>query len=78
GNLTLSDGEISGPQLPTRFEALQLQAQIAGESVQLNGGWKSGKAGQGSLSGHVAWGQALVVDLSLKGTQLPVTVEPYA
>ena len=78
GNLTLSDGEISGPQLPTRFEALQLQAQIAGESVQLNGGWKSGKAGQGSLSGHVAWGQALVVDLNLKGTQLPVTVEPYA
>ncbi|TVT80687.1 translocation/assembly module TamB domain-containing protein [Pseudomonas sp. H3(2019)] len=78
GNLTLSDGEISGPQLPTRFEALQLQAQIAGESVQLNGGWKSGKAGQGSLNGHVAWGQALVVDLSLKGTQLPVTVEPYA
>lgn len=78
GNLTLSDGEIWGPQLPTRFEALQLQAQIAGESVQLNGGWKSGKAGQGSLSGHVAWGQALVVDLSLKGTQLPVTVEPYA
>ncbi len=78
GNLNLVDGEISGPQLPTRFEALQLQAQIAGESVQLKGGWKSGKTGQGSLDGHVAWGQALVVDLNLKGTQLPVSVEPYA
>ncbi|MHC8382492.1 translocation/assembly module TamB domain-containing protein [Pseudomonas sp. LB3P14] len=78
GNLLLSDGEISGPELPMDFEALQLQAVIAGETVQLNGGWKSGKSGQGTLSGNIAWGQALVVDLALKGTQLPVTVEPYA
>ena len=78
GNLALSEGEISGPQLPTGFEALQLQAQIAGESVQLNGNWKSGKSGQGSLMGQVDWGQALVVDLSVRGSQLPVSVEPYA
>ncbi|RBH39919.1 translocation/assembly module TamB, partial [Pseudomonas sp. MWU13-2860] len=36
------------------------------------------KSGQGSLTGNLAWGRALMVDLSLKGTQLPVTVEPYA
>ena len=78
GNLLLSDGQVSGPELPMEIEALQLQAVIAGETVQLNGGWKSGKTGQGSLSGSVAWGQALVVDLALKGSQLPVTVEPYA
>ncbi|VVO28872.1 translocation/assembly module TamB domain-containing protein [Pseudomonas fluorescens] len=78
GSLVLSDGEVSGPELPGSFEALQIQALIAGESVQLNGSWKSGKSGQGSLSGNIDWGQALVVDLSLKGSQLPVTVEPYA
>ncbi|MHC8366332.1 translocation/assembly module TamB domain-containing protein [Pseudomonas sp. ZT5P21] len=78
GNLLLSDGEISGPELPMDLEALQLQAVISGETVQLSGGWKSGKSGQGSLNGAVTWGQALVVDLALKGTQLPVTVEPYA
>lgn len=78
GNLMLSGGEVSGPELPISLQDLQVQALIAGESVQLKGGWKSGKAGQGSLSGNLAWGQALVVDLSLKGTQLPVTVEPYA
>ncbi|WP_349746480.1 translocation/assembly module TamB domain-containing protein [Pseudomonas frederiksbergensis] len=78
GNLELRDGEISGPELPMALQALQLQAVIAGETVQLNGGWKSGKAGQGSLNGNIAWGQALVVDLALKGSQLPVTVEPYA
>ncbi|WLI14620.1 MULTISPECIES: translocation/assembly module TamB domain-containing protein [Pseudomonas] len=78
GNLELRDGEISGPELPIALEALQLQAVIAGETVQLNGGWKSGKSGQGRLNGNIAWGQALVVDLALKGSQLPVTVEPYA
>ncbi|MDD1136266.1 translocation/assembly module TamB [Pseudomonas sp. TNT2022 ID233] len=78
GTVQLSDGEVSGPELPIELQALQLQAVIAGEAVQLNGGWKSGKSGQGSLSGNIAWGQALVVDLALKGTQLPVTVEPYA
>nr|WP_279309915.1 translocation/assembly module TamB [Pseudomonas koreensis] len=78
GTVQLSDGEVSGPELPLELQALQLQAVIAGEAVQLNGGWKSGKSGQGSLSGNIAWGQALVVDLALKGTQLPVTVEPYA
>jgi translocation and assembly module TamB len=78
GNLELRDGEISGPELPMALQALQLQAVIAGETVQLNGGWKSGKAGQGTLNGNIAWGQALVVDLALKGSQLPVTVEPYA
>ena len=78
GSLLLSDGEVSGPELPIELQALQLQAVIAGETVQLNGGWKSGKTGQGTLNGNIAWGQALVVDLALKGSQLPVSVEPYA
>jgi translocation and assembly module TamB len=78
GSLLLSDGEVSGAELPMELQALQLRAVIAGETVQLNGDWKSGKTGQGTLNGNIAWGQALVVDLALKGSQLPVTVEPYA
>ncbi len=78
GNVNLVGGEISGPELPISLEGLNVQALIAGESVQLNGGWRSGKAGQGNLKGQIDWGQALVVDLSLQGSQLPVTVEPYA
>ncbi|RON24936.1 hypothetical protein BK660_04520 [Pseudomonas brassicacearum] len=78
GSLLLSDGEVSGAELPMALQALQLRAVIAGETVQLNGDWKSGKTGQGTLNGNIAWGQALVVDLALKGSQLPVTVEPYA
>ncbi len=78
GTVQLSDGEVSGAELPMELQNLQLTAAIAGESVRLDGGWNSGKTGRGSLNGNVAWGQALVVDLALKGTQLPVTVEPYA
>jgi len=78
GSVNLVGGEISGPELPTSFQDLNIQALIAGESVQLNGGWRSGKAGQGTVKGQIDWGQALAVDISLQGTQLPVTVEPYA
>ncbi|MCS3512729.1 translocation/assembly module TamB domain-containing protein [Pseudomonas grimontii] len=78
GNVNLVGGEVSGPELPISLEGLNVQALIAGESVQLNGAWRSGKAGQGSLKGRIDWGQALAVDLSLQGSQLPVTVEPYA
>ncbi|MBF6030281.1 translocation/assembly module TamB [Pseudomonas sp. P115] len=78
GNVNLVGGEVSGPELPISLEGLNVQALIAGESVQLNGAWRSGKAGQGSLKGQIDWGQAVVVDLSLQGSQLPVTVEPYA
>jgi len=77
GNVTLDDGEVSGPELPMELRDLKIQAAIAGESVQINGGWKSGTTGQGSIGGQVAWGQTLVVDVSLKGTRLPITVEPY-
>ncbi|NJJ57612.1 translocation/assembly module TamB [Pseudomonas grimontii] len=78
GNLNLVGGEVSGPELPISLEGLNVQALIAGERVQLNGAWRSGKAGQGSLKGQIDWDQALAVDLSLQGSQLPVTVEPYA
>lgn len=78
GSLKLSEGEVSGAELPTSVKDLQVQALIAGENIQLQGTWKSGDTGQGSLGGHVSWEQALAVDLHLRGTRLPVNVEPYA
>ena len=78
GNVALTGGEISGPQLPTSVQNLQLSATIVGETAQLNGGWTSGKEGQGSISGNLAWGQTMAVNVLLKGNHLPVIVEPYA
>ncbi|MDT4794253.1 Translocation and assembly module subunit TamB [compost metagenome] len=78
GLLRLRDGEISGGDLPTRLEQLQVEARIAGEQVQISGNWTAGAQGNGSLSGQIAWAQGLDVDLALRGNRLPVTVEPYA
>lgn len=78
GELRLNDGEISGGDLPTRFERMQVTARIAGEQVDLSGDWKAGDHGNGSLSGRIAWATGLDVDVKLRGSRLPVTVEPYA
>nr|WP_239482199.1 translocation/assembly module TamB domain-containing protein [Pseudomonas insulae] len=78
GNLRLTGGEVSGPQLPLQVEQLQLQAQIAGERLQLRGEWRSGPQGQGSLNGQLSWAPTLEGDLQIRGERLPVTVEPYA
>nr|WP_028694246.1 translocation/assembly module TamB domain-containing protein [Pseudomonas cremoricolorata] len=78
GNLNLSGGEVSGAELPISLQDLSVQAMIAGERVELSGGWRSGAAGRGQIGGNLTWGQALGVDIRLQGQQLPVTVEPYA
>ncbi|RMM06720.1 hypothetical protein ALQ84_05615 [Pseudomonas caricapapayae] len=77
GSVTLEGGEVAGAELPMELHDLKVQALIAGESVQLNGGWKSGDNGQGSIGGQAAWGQSPSVDVSLKGARLPINVEPY-
>lgn len=78
GSVNLSGGEVSGPELPMSVQDLQIQALIAGENVQLDGNWKSGDTGVGRLAGQIGWSQALAVDLSVKGSRLPIMVEPYA
>lgn len=78
GEINLRDGEAAGAQLPLSLEALQLQALIAGENVQLHGNWKSGATGQGQIDGTLGWAQGLAVNIDVKGSRLPVTVEPYA
>lgn len=78
GSLALTGGEVSGGELPVSLQDLSLRAQIAGEQIQLDGGWRSGSAGRGQIGGSITWGQALAVDVRLQGQQLPVTVEPYA
>ena len=78
GNLRVLNGEISGAELPMNIEQLQLQAQIAGERLLLEGDWRSGEQGQGSLNGELNWAAGLVANMQLRGSRLPVTVEPYA
>ena len=78
GRLQLREGQLSGGQLPMTVEALQMDARIAGESLQLSGGWRSGERGQASLAGELSWRAGLLGELRLRGSHLPVDIEPYA
>lgn len=78
GRVQLSDAEISGGQLPTNFEGLQLLVLINGQSLQLTGDWRSGEKGAGQLKGNLAWGDSLAGQVNISAKQLPVNVEPYA
>src|SRR5690606_36231163 len=62
GTLRVQDGEIAGGELPMNIEQLQLQAQIEGERLLLQGVWRSGEQGQGNLNGEMSWTDGLVAD----------------
>ena len=78
GRVQLRDGHISGGELPLTFEALQVDMDIRGQQAQLNGRWRSGAQGQGSLAGELGWAGAPQLDLQIRGSSLPAVVEPYA
>ena len=78
GQVRLRDGVITGGALPTPIDDLELQARIAGESLQLDGSWRSGESGQGRLDGSLAWSDGLSGELHVAGSRLPVNIEPYA
>lgn len=78
GFVQVRDAELSGGELPVPFEQLQLRADIKGEQLQLNGGWRSGENGSGTIDGNIQWAQQLLVDVDIKGQQLPLQVQPYA
>src|SRR5690606_39622467 len=78
GELRLEGGEIAGSELPVSFEQLQLRALIEGESVRLDGQWHSGEEGRGEIAGTLDWHSTPDLDVAVRGSRLPLIVEPYA
>lgn len=78
GQINLTDGLLAGDRMPLNLEQLWLQVQINGSLAKIEGGWRSGADGQAHVNGRVDWRNALLVDINLNGTQLPVQVAPYA
>ncbi|POH84903.1 hypothetical protein CXK91_02800 [Stutzerimonas stutzeri] len=78
GQLLLTGGEIAGSELPTTFEDLRVRVLIEGERLNIDGDWRAGEQGRGTLNGALDWEDALDLDLAIKGSRLPVVVEPYA
>lgn len=78
GALRLSDGWVSGPELPLQIEQLQMAINIAGEQARLEGHWRSGAQGQGQINGTLSWQPQLQAQIDLTARNLPITVQPYA
>ncbi|MFT0213160.1 translocation/assembly module TamB domain-containing protein [Pseudomonas sp. F1_0610] len=78
GNVSLKNVYIAGGELPVSFEPLNLQAKLLGNYLTLEGQWKSGKKGQGAISGNIAWQNDLNLAILVKSDKLPIVVEPYA
>ena len=79
GTVQLSDGEVSGAELPMELQDLQLTALIAGESRAARRRLekrqeRAGQPQRATSPGVRRWWSTW----RCKGTQLPVTVEPYA
>lgn len=78
GIVALQGGQITGPALPVSFEDLGVRVIIDGQTADIEGGWRSGDSGQGSLTGAVTWAPELDVYLAIRGQRLPVLVPPFA
>lgn len=78
GQLRLRDGRAAGGELPLPIEDLQVALDIAGQRARLDGRWRSGEHGRGSLDGELGWAPQLSMALNLRGSRLPASLEPYA
>ena len=76
GHLRLRDGRVAGETLPLTIEQLQLDMQLVGQRMLLNGHWQSGEQGRARLQGELNWREALTLDLQLNGSHLPLVIEP--
>ncbi|MCQ4347146.1 translocation/assembly module TamB [Pseudomonas stutzeri] len=78
GRVQLRDGHVGGGELPLNFEQLQLGLDIGGQRARIDGSWRSGAQGQGSIAGNLNWEAAPQMELQIRGSRLPAVVEPYA
>lgn len=78
GAFALSGGAVSAPGLPLAVEDLALNARMSGNHMQLEGGWRSGEQGQGKIEGNLDWAGPLRMEMAVRATKLPVSVQPYA
>lgn len=78
GELRLDGGEIAGSELPVSFEQLQIRALIDGEQLRVDGDWRSGEQGRGEIAGTLDWRDTPDLNIAVRGSRLPVIVEPYA
>lgn len=77
GRLAVRDVQLSGAELPLELAPFNATLWLNGETARLDGQWRSGKTGYGTLAGDVRWLPTLAVAMQIQGQRLPAGIEPY-
>lgn len=78
GQLTLVDGRIMDPTLPVPLEDIVFQVDLNGYSAELAGRIRSNERSQTILDGQFDWSGAPRGNLAIRGSRIPLNIEPYA
>lgn len=78
GELVLSEGRLMDPSLPTPFEDIRVAVQFNGREADIDGRWRANSQGEGAIDGRLGWEDGVSARVSLTGSRLPFTYEPYA
>lgn len=78
GTLNLVGGQIADPGIPLQFDDVALQIQFTETDAELEGDWRSGEKGTGSIAGDIGWSNGLNATINVTGKRLPARLEPYA
>ncbi|QSP96583.1 translocation/assembly module TamB [Marinobacter salinisoli] len=78
GELTLTGGRLVDSRLPVLMESIEAQVTLLGYSADLTGRVETGGDGFLDLDGSVDWRRKPEGQISLRGEQVAVNLEPYA
>lgn len=78
GELALVDGRIMDPTLPVPLEDILLQVDLNGYSADLSGRIRSNDRSETTLHGRFDWSGAPRGNLAIRGSRIPLNIEPYA
>ncbi|MCL7945047.1 translocation/assembly module TamB domain-containing protein [Marinobacter sp. ATCH36] len=78
GEIALTGGRISDPQLPIPLEDMVVSLELNGYSADLSGRWRSNERSTGNLKGVLDWSGEPSVEVNVTGDRLPFSYDPYA
>ncbi|TKV69623.1 translocation/assembly module TamB [Marinobacter panjinensis] len=78
GDIALTGGRISDPQLPIPLEDMVVSLELNGYSADLSGRWRSNERSTGNIKGGLDWSAEPSVEVNLTGDRLPFSYDPYA
>ena len=78
GQLALTDGRVMDPSLPVPMENIVMQMDLKGHSADISGRIRSNARSETILDGSLDWTDGWKGRVAVKGSRVPLNIEPYA